>query len=309
MAGRKMVFTKLNLQLKAFVLLLLWSHMLFGQDRNQTVSTKALGEPLSVRVYLPPNYDQNSKARYPSLYLNDGQDAEAVGLAETLERLYREKRIAPVIVIAIPMLPDRMGIYGYSDRKQAISLPAATRFGPVGAKAHAYSEWLALSLVPEIDQQFRTIRKPEARTVLGWSLGAANAFNIGWNYPDVFGRVGGFSPAFWLSAVATDPSTAIVRTLIEQKPLPPNFSMWLAAGDTEETSDRDGDGIIDVVDDAQGVIDAVSSKAMKPGSLDADLDIQLIDIPGGRHEQATWKRMLPDFLIWAYPVEGRHRRE
>lgn len=304
-----MAITKLNRQVRACVFLLLWSNMLFGQDRVQTVSTKALDEPLSIRVYLPPDYDQNSKARYPSLYFNDGQDAEAVGLAETLDRLYREKRIAPVIVIAIPMLPDRMGIYGYSDRKAAVSLPAATRFGPVGAKAHAYSEWLALSLAPEIDQQFRTVRNAEARTILGWSLGAANAFNIGWNYPDVFGRVGGFSPAFWLSAVAADPSTAIVRTLIEHKPLPPDFSMWLAAGDAEETSDRDDDGLIDVVDDAQDVIDAVSSKAMKSGSLDADLDIQLIVVPGGRHEQATWKRMLPDFLIWAYPVEGRNRRD
>jgi enterochelin esterase-like enzyme len=304
-----MANTKLNMRLIATAFLLCWAQFSCGQVQIQTVTANALGEPLSIRVYLPPNYDQNSKTRYPSLYLNDGQDAEAIGLAETLERLYREKQVAPVIVIAIPMLLDRMGIYGYSDRKEAISLPAATRFGPVGAKAHAYSEWLALGLVPVIDQQFRTIRKPEARTILGWSLGAANAFNVGWNYSDVFGRIGGFSPAFWLSAVARDPSTAIVRTLIAQKPLQPSFSMWLAVGDDEETSDRDGDGIIDVIDDAQGVIDAVSSKAMKLGPLDAVLDIQLIVLPGGRHEQATWKRMLPDFLIWAYSVEGRKRRK
>lgn len=87
-------------------MLLIWSQGLFGQDRIQTVSTKALGEPLSIRGYLPPDYDQNSKTRYPSLYINDGQDADAVGLAETLDRLYREKRMASVIVIAIPMLPD-----------------------------------------------------------------------------------------------------------------------------------------------------------------------------------------------------------
>lgn len=301
-----MAITKLNRQVRACVFLLLWSNMLFGQDRVQTVSTKALGEPLSVRVYLPPNYDQNSKTRYPTLYLNDGQNADAVGLAETLDRLYREKRIAPVIVIAIPMLPDRMGIYGYSDRNAAVSLPAQTRFGPVGAKAHAYSEWLALSLVPEIDQQFRTVRKPEARTILGWSLGAANAFNIGWNYPDAFGRVGGFSPAFWLSAVDGDASTAVVQTIIGQKPLPESFSIWLAAGDAEETSDRDGDGVIDVVDDAQGVIDALSAKDMRQQLSDADLDMQLTPFPGGRHEQATWKRMLPDFLVWAYPVGGKN---
>ncbi len=304
-----MAIGKLNMRVAASAFLLCWAQISFGQVRIQTISANALGEPLSIRVYLPPNYDQNSKTRYPSLYYNDGQDAEAIGLAETLERLYREKRMAPVIVIGIPMLADRMGIYGYSDRIATISLPAETRFGPVGVKAHAYSEWLALSLVPKIDQQFRTIRKSEARTILGWSLGAVNAFNIVWNYPDVFWRVGGFSPAFWLSGVVADPSTAIVQNMIAQKPLPPGFSMWLAAGDAEETFDRDGDGIIDVVDDAQGVIDTLSSKAMKLGSVDVDLDFHLKVIPNGRHEQATWKQMLPDFLIWAYPVEGRNREE
>ena len=190
---KTMTITKLNTRLLATALVL-WAGALVGQVREQVVSVTALGETLPIRVFLPPDYTGNGLARFPTLYINDGQDADAVGLSETLNRMYREKRIAPLIVVAVPMLADRMAIYGYSDRSAGTSLPAETRYGPVGGKAHAYSEWLALHLVPEIDRQYRTIPDPEARTILGWSLGAANAFSIGWNYPGVFGRVGAFSP-------------------------------------------------------------------------------------------------------------------
>ena len=70
---------------------------------------------IRVRVYLPPGYDA-TQARYDVLYVNDGQDMEAVGLQATLERLYGEHAIRPLIVAAIDMPPDRMAGYGVFDR-------------------------------------------------------------------------------------------------------------------------------------------------------------------------------------------------
>ncbi|WP_460729889.1 alpha/beta hydrolase [Lysobacter rhizosphaerae] len=147
--------------------------------------------PLRVRVYLPPDYEPHAAIGYPVLYVNDGQDMEAVGLQATFAALYAQKVIRPVIVVAIDMPPDRMGAYGLSDRGQARSLPAVTKYGPVGTQAHAYSEWVAKTLVPTIDARYRTRTTPDARAVLGWSLGALNAFNLGWQYPELFGRVPG----------------------------------------------------------------------------------------------------------------------
>jgi enterochelin esterase-like enzyme len=273
------------------------------QIQQQQILVPAFNQAVQVQVFLPPGYSRTSHQRYPSLYLNDGQDVDAVGLAATFTQLIAEQKIRPVIVVAVSMLPDRMGTYGFSDRSRQQSLPAQTRYGPVGLKAHEYSDWLAGSLVPFIDAHYRTMAKSESRAIAGWSLGAANAFNIGWNYPEVFGRVGGFSSSFWLSAVSGDPSTAIVQSLIRQKPLPANFSLWLAVGDAEETDDRDGDGVIDVVDDSQGVIEALSAKVMQSGSANAQYDIQLKLFPGGQHNQQTWKQMLPEFLLWAYPLK------
>src|SRR5690606_37698521 len=145
-----------------------------------------------VAIHLPPGYDASGARAYPVLYLNDGQDADAVQLAGTLARLHVDGSIRPVIVVAIHMLPDRMGTYGLSDRGAGHAIVAQTKYGPVGARAHDYSEWVAHTLVPYVDAHYRSNPTPGARAVLGWSLGALSAFDLGWQYPDLFGRVGAF---------------------------------------------------------------------------------------------------------------------
>lgn len=269
------------------------------QTVRHQLPAPAFGQNVMIEVFLPPDYAADRTVRYPSLYINDGQDAEALALNKTLQTLYAENSIAPVIVVAVSMLPDRMATYGFSERNAKQSMPAQTRYGSVGARAHEYSEWLVGSLVPFIDSHYRTTAKPQARTILGWSLGAANAFSIGWNYPDVFSRVGGFSPSFWLSAVSGDASQRLAPRLIDGQPLPGHFKVWLAAGTAEETDDRDGDGVIDVLDDAQDVLDALKSK---PRQSKRRHDFRLVRLEGGQHNQASWKLLLPGFLQWAYPV-------
>src|SRR5690606_33167296 len=87
--------------------------------------------PLQVHVHLPAGYDARDARRYPVLYVNDGQDWEAVGFADTLAQLYRDNAITPIIVVAIDMPRDRMGAYGLSDRSAGRSLVGDTRYGPV----------------------------------------------------------------------------------------------------------------------------------------------------------------------------------
>ena len=318
MASAINILNRLKYQTLSGALLLgvCFNGTVFGADKNGTdllhtysvssvlsilheIPAPAFKQNIQVRVFLPPNYSNVSNLRYPSLYINDGQDADAVELAETLNKLYAEQKIDPVIVIAISMLPDRMATYGFSDREAKLSLPAQTRNGLVGVRAQEYSEWLAKSLVPFIDAHYRTHAKPEARVILGWSLGATNAFNIAWNYPDVFSKVGAFSPSFWLSDKSGDISQSLAIKLIESKSIPKHFGIWLAAGTAEETDDRDGDGVIDVLDDAQDVIDALKSKAHHSKRRH---DFSLTRLEGGQHNQSSWKLLLPAFLQWAYPV-------
>jgi enterochelin esterase-like enzyme len=275
--------------------------------------------PLRIRVWLPPGYDAASPRRYPTLFVNDGQDMEAVALPATLARLYADDTIRPLIVVAIDMPPDRMGAYGFSDRAGGRSLVAGTRYGPVGTVAHAYSEWVAHTLVPEIDRRYRTRPTPDARAMLGWSLGAANAFNLGWQYPEVFGRVGAFSPSFWLSAERGD-AQRVQATRLAQRMVdgaqPRNGARFLfAVGTAEETDDRDGDGINDALDDTRDLLEgwtqdgAVRARGLQQlgyavnrdyGAHPDRKDAALLTLEGGQHNQASWARMLPTFLTWAY---------
>jgi enterochelin esterase-like enzyme len=258
--------------------------------------------PLRVRVY---RFD--GARRRDVLYANDGQDMEAIGLEATLRALDAEGVALP-IVVAIDMPRDRMGAYGLSDRAHARGIVAQTKYGPVGTRAHAYSDWVARILVPYVDAHYRTRHSRRGRAIVGWSLGALNAFNLGWDYPELFATVGAFSPSFWLSAERGD-AGAVQRTrlalrMVEAGPRH-RTRWWIAAGEREETDDRDGDGLPDAVDDARDV-----ALALQGSGDSANLDwsrrpgrharVAFAAVSGGAHDQADWKRMLPEFLRWRY---------
>lgn len=298
-------------------------------DRVETLQLAAPGlspKPIRVRVLLPAGYRDGAATRYPVLYVNDGQDLEAVALRETLARMTADGTLQPLIAVAIDMPPDRMAAYGLSDRSARHGLVAQTRYGPVGAQAHAYSEWIAHTLVPMVDAHYRTRPSADARTILGWSLGALNAFSVAWEYPELFGRVGAFSPSFWISADRGSP-VAIQRTRLAQRLVDSSaprlgLKLFFAAGDQEETDDRDRDGTIDVIDDTRDLMagdneeagSTVRGLAQLGDSINLDYaahadraDAVLYRLSGGQHNQASWARMLPVFLRWAYADGNRQR--
>jgi enterochelin esterase-like enzyme len=278
--------------------------------------------PIRIRAWLPPDYAA-SQARYPVVYVNDGQDMEAVRLEPTLRALYAEGAIQRVIVVAVDMPSDRMAAYGFFDRADGAARVAHTRHGPVGTLADAYARWLVETLVPAVDARYRTLARPEARSLLGWSLGGASAFAIGWQYPDVFGRVGAFSPSFWLAAdgrnADTVQSSRLAHALVDGSAPGPRPRVFIAVGDAEETDDRDGDGVIDVVDDALDLVQGWrdpqgdAHRGLRDLGLGANLEagarrtrdpVAVLRLPGARHDQASWTRMLPAFLHWAHAVRA-----
>ncbi len=310
------------MRLIAGLCLLLACAFAHAQDvRIETLEPAAPGlsdKPIRVRAYLPPDYDA-TQARYDVLYVNDGQDMEAVGMQDMLEGLYSRDAIAPVIVIAIDMPPDRMAGYGLFDRAKGEAIAAPTKYGVVGANAQAYAQWLTQTLVPAIDARYRTVARADGRAILGWSLGALSAFGIGWQYPESFGRVGAFSPSFWLSADNKDANavqaTRIVHALVDGSAPMPRPKLFFGIGTHEETDDRDGDGIIDVLDDTRDLIDGwktpdgKSHKGLRQLGYGANLEhaqkpnrdnVALYLLAGGKHNQPSWARMLPVFLQWAY---------
>jgi enterochelin esterase-like enzyme len=297
-----------------FALLVLLPCALHAQVQKLELDAPAFApERIHVTVYLPPAYAQSS-ARYPVLYANDGQDMQAVGLQATLARLYDAHAIEPLIVVAIDMLHDRASGYGLSDRTRRRSVVGGSRIGPIGLRAADYSAWVATSLVPYVDAHYRARTDVRQRAVMGWSLGALNAFDLGWQYPDVFGRVGAMSPSFWLAGDRGDADAVqrsrLAQAMVDRGPKREGLKFWLAAGTAEETNDRDHDGVIDVVDDLDDLVDGWRGDGAQRRGLHqlgystagAGADVTVYLLPDGHHQQASWAKMLPLFLRWAFPA-------
>ena len=75
----------------------------------------------------------------------------------------------------------------------------------------------------------------------------------------------------------------------------PHLKYWFYAGDKEEEGDRNKDGIIDVVDDTQDLLALIKTKNICPPG-----DIVYKEASDGKHDQASWSKVLPEFLLWAF---------
>ena len=172
-----------------------------------------LGRQRRVWLYLPADYAANPARRYPVLYLHDGQnvfDAATSyggewGVDETLDRLRQAGQDATgSIVVAV----DNGDQYR-SD--EYIPWPSAALRGQShhGGQGGAYVDFLALTLKPYVDAHYRT-RPDVAHTgIAGSSLGGLISVYAALKYPKVFGKVGAFSPAFW---VCNDSLRAFAKT-------------------------------------------------------------------------------------------------
>lgn len=258
------------------------------------VPASQLGNVRDIRVYLPPGYHSAGNEQYPVLFLNDGQEVEALGLHETLSRLMLTGQIVPIITVAIPTNENRLHEYGTAVALNTLGL---------GVMAPAYDHFITEELMPLIDQIFRT--RPGA-TILGMSLGGLSAFDIAWRHPERFAAVGVMSGSFWWRAAddesRIDAGERISHSLVRRAESPPLLRLWFQAGTRDEVCDRDGDGIIDAIQDTRELVTELENNGC-PVS-----DLCYVQVDGGRHDYETWSRVLPEFLIWAFsPRSARHK--
>lgn len=239
---------------------------------------------VTIDLYLPP---QSSLPEDTSLLLiNDGQDLQKMGLSQTLEQLYSQNALKPVVCAGIHAGPDRIMEYGTASTPD---------FNGRGARAAAYTQFILQQAIPTIQNICKTTFREIS--YLGWSLGALSAMDIVWHRPDLFTRVGLFSGSFWWRTKdKTDPAydetrDRIMQHLVRTGSYHPGLKFFFECGTEDEKEDRNGNGIIDSIDDTMDLISALIEKGYK-----LDKDITYIEIPGGRHDVDTWAKVLPQFL-------------
>ena len=253
-------------------------------------AAQALGNSREITIFLPPGYAQEHNRRYPTLYVNDGQDQAALQLRETLANLFQRRQIPPIIVVAVPTNPHRLQEYGTAVCPNAQNL---------GTKAGEYGRFLTTELMPAINQQFRTSHNPAEIGIFGVSLGGLSAFDIGWNHPDLFGVVGVMSGSFWWRAAEDEtrmpPNQLIAQAMVRGTAVKPPLRLWFEAATQDEASDRDGNGVIDAIQDTLELIAELKVLGFIPGA-----EVVYVEVPGGRHNYDTWAEFFPHFLRWAF---------
>lgn len=256
--------------------------------QKDEVYSRHLQRQVALNIISTPIPDDKSTLNL--LLLNDGQDIEKLRIKELIDSLYKKNLIHPLIVVGI-VAGDRNKEYGVSE------IPD---FMGRGDKADKYAAFIDNELYPFVKKK-AVVRKFKSVVLAGSSLGGLSAFDIAWDNADKIDKVGVFSGSFWWrdkddkDSTYSDDKNRIIINKIRSSRKKPHLQYWFYAGGKEETGDRDKDGIIDVVDDTKDLVELIKSK-----NVCSPDDIVYTEDANGTHDQLSWSRQLPAFLIWAF---------
>ncbi|MBL7827475.1 MAG: esterase family protein [Saprospiraceae bacterium] len=261
--------------------------------RNLQFQSTCLQRDVLLDFYLPPGYDESKRQDCRLLLINDGQDLPRMHMKDILQHLYDAQELAPTLIVGIHTSHARIREYGTARQAD---------YKGRGDLAGAYTKFILQELVPYIQRHYQISDLPHHRAFAGFSLGGLSAFDIVWAYPDQFGLAGVFSGSFWWrwSAVRPEDPDAdrIMHDIVHHSSnIDLQQRFWFQCGALDEEDDRNGNGIIDSIDDTQDLIKALRAKGY------GDKSIRYLELENGRHEPQTWGEAMPDFLTWMMAID------
>jgi predicted alpha/beta superfamily hydrolase len=255
-------------------------HTVTGHVRtHERFHSRFLQRERTVVVYLPPDYDDASAARYPVLYLHDGQNvfdratsfAEEWEVDEAAQALILNGEIEPLIVV---------GIYNTGEHRVDEYTPTATDTDGRGGYADHYGRMLVEELKPFIDATYKTLPSAANTAMGGSSLGGLLTLHLGISYPMAFSRIAALSPSVWWDNRVL---LAEVQALRAKLPI----RIWLDAGTAEG---------VDTIDDLRALRDALVAKGWTIGD-----DLAYLEVEGGEHNERSWAARVEGVLKFLFP--------
>ena len=222
-------------------------------------------------VYLTLNYEKSTK-KYPVIYMHDAQnlfDAAASyagewNIDETLDSIK-----AKVIIIGVE--------HGNEKRIDELTPYKNEKHG--GGNANAYLEFIVKTLKPHVDTKYRTKTNAKNTGIFGSSLGGLVSFYAALQYPEVFGKVGCFSPAFWIN------KKEIFQKLVDTPKF--NTKIYLLCGDKED------DGAM--VSDMKEMETLINSKRCECKKLNKSVIVK-----EGKHNEKLWRNTFAKAYLWLF---------
>ena len=227
-----------------------------------------------VAALLPHDYEQ-TRRRYPVLYLQDGQnlfdDYAPFGSWELLRQLAGLQGIGRgnLIVIAID--------HAEEDRVEEYTPSFDTKLG-VG-QGKEYVRYLRNVVKPFVDAEFRTLPGREHTGIGGSSMGGLISIYAGLMFPDCYSKLMIFSPSLWVAPTIYKYKSNAFGTQPTR--------VYLYGGGKESK------GLLPQMKRFQRSIERACRN-------DDQLEIQLQVNPEGVHNEAEWGREFPRAVEWLF---------
>jgi predicted alpha/beta superfamily hydrolase len=225
-----------------------------------------------ISALLPHDYFDTDK-RYPVLYLQDGQNLfdeyAPFGNWAVDKRLaaMAEQGEEGLIVIAID--------HAEEDRIDEFTPSYQTRLG-IG-EGKKYVRFLADTLKPYIDKNFRTLPERKYTGIGGSSMGALISIYAGLIYPEVYSKLMIFSPSLWV--------TPNMHFHFMNFYDPQDMRVYLYGGEGESST---------MVPSLRRFKAAFEQKA------NAKVQFQLSIDPEGKHNESRWGQEFPKAVKWLF---------
>ncbi|MBO7371314.1 MAG: esterase [Bacteroidales bacterium] len=147
-------------------------------------------------VYLPAEYQKNTKKKYPVLYLQHGNAENEQGwsaqghTAQILDNLIAEGKAVPFIVVMDYGQSQNIHLVG----QYAPAQPAQpAQPGQRAAGPDAFQTVLLVDIIPMVEKEYRVIADAKHRAMAGLSMGGGQTRRITLANPTMFAYVGMFS--------------------------------------------------------------------------------------------------------------------
>ena len=265
-----------------------------GQVSQRWYFSKVTGKWRRCYVYTPPDYETNSRARYPVLYLLHGwgeneQGWHTQGHADfILDNLIAEKKAKPIIIVMDNLNAAKPGESAsiFSARwlwPQPPPAPPSEGGRPAAPAARSplanftgatFTEMMLTDLIPIIEKTYRVLPGRENRAMAGLSMGGAQTFLTTLANLDKFAYIGGFSGSTGGRGGAFDPKTS-------------NNGVF---ADPEAFNKK-----VKVLFLGIGSVEGPGAKNFSEALTKAGIKNVFFESAGTAHEWLTWRRCLNDF--------------
>lgn len=244
-----------------------------------------------IYVLLPEGY-ATSEARYPVLYMNDGQNIfSTVGnwhkkwnVDIVLDRLYEERVISELIVVGITHL----------NRREYEFTPTFDALVNEGGGSERYLRFLAQELKPFIDEKYRTLKDRLNTGFMGSSLGGVITLEAARTKSDIISKFAAVSPSLWW-----DFGVMLERARMWRSEEAKDIKLWIDMGNQEGGGSYLVDSILqeiyNPVNFCRVLCNILGHKGFK-----LNKNLKYVEDPHGIHDEICWGRRFYDMMKYLF---------